>query len=79
MVFDCQSFPGKTNMKNGTAQLSPREQDIVRRLAQGLSLKEIARELGTAHSTVRKQVMGAREKMGCRSNAEMVVKARRAG
>ena len=60
---------------NAAAQLSPRERDIVRLLTQGLSLKEVALELGTAHGTVRKQVMGARKKTGCRSNAEMVVKA----
>ena len=55
-------------------KLTKAQSEIVRLLREGKNLKEIARELGKSHATVRKQVFAARERSGCRSNAEMAVK-----
>lgn len=59
-------------------KLTPRERMIVKLLADGLTLKEIAARIGTAHGTVRQQIQRARDRSGCRSNAELVVKAHEA-
>jgi PAS domain S-box-containing protein len=55
--------------------LTPREQEIVRRVALGESGPEIAAELGIAHDTVRTHVRNAMAKLGARSRAQLVAKA----
>lgn len=57
------------------AQLTPRQQDIMKLLAEGYSQKETAKALGMAYGTVRKHTLAARERTGCRSTTEIVVKA----
>lgn len=58
-------------------QLTPRQRDVMRLLAQGYSQKEAARKLGMAYGTIRKHTMAARERTACRSTTEIVVKAAR--
>ncbi|MBV8141229.1 MAG: response regulator transcription factor, partial [Verrucomicrobia bacterium] len=61
------------------ASLSPRERDVIARVATGLLNKQIGRELGTSETTIkihRHQVM---EKMGAGSLAELVRMADRLG
>lgn len=55
--------------------LSDRELEIVRHVAQGHSGREIADELGISHDTVRTHVRNAMEKVGARSRAHLVAKA----
>ena len=55
--------------------LSPREIEIVRLVALGLTGREIAAELQIAHHTVRTHVRNAMEKTGARSRAHLVAKA----
>ena len=57
------------------AKLTPRQQDVVRLLAQGYSQKEAARRLGMAYGTIRKHTLAARLRTDCRSTTEIVVKA----
>lgn len=56
------------------ATLTERERQVVRLLGQGMAPKQIARQLGTAPSTVRKQVYSAQHKAGCSTVIELAVK-----
>ena len=55
--------------------LTPREHEVVRRVALGEAGPEIATELGIAHDTVRTHVRNAMGKLGARSRAQLVAKA----
>ena len=59
-------------------RLTPRERAIIGLLFEGLTLKEIAARFGTSHGLVRQQIQKARDKTGCRSNAELAVKTHEA-
>jgi DNA-binding CsgD family transcriptional regulator len=60
-------------------KLSAAEIDILERLARGGSTLTVARERGTGHETVRKQVKMLREKIGARNHAHAVAIAMRNG
>lgn len=51
--------------------LSPREKEVARLYARGLSHKEIARSLGSAPNTVRNQCVAALRKLGLRNKTEL--------
>ena len=55
--------------------LSPREVEIVRLVALGMTAREIAAELHITHHTVRTHVRNAMRKTGARSRAHLVAKA----
>ena len=55
-------------------ELSARELEIVRLIAQGESGPEIAAELHISHDTVRTHVRNAMRKVGARSRAHLVAK-----
>lgn len=52
--------------------LSPREQEILGMVAEGLTARRIARRLGIKESTVRTHLDHAKEKLGARSLPEAV-------
>jgi PAS domain S-box-containing protein len=56
-------------------ELSPRELDVVKLLAIGLSGPEIGDELRIAHNTVRTHTRNAMAKVGARSRAQLVAKS----
>jgi DNA-binding CsgD family transcriptional regulator len=56
-------------------ELSERERQIVRLVANGESGPEIADELHISHNTVRTHVRNSMEKLGARSRAHLVAKA----
>jgi PAS domain S-box-containing protein len=56
-------------------ELSEREREIVRLVANGESGPEIADELHISHNTVRTHVRNAMEKLAARSRAHLVAKA----
>jgi DNA-binding NarL/FixJ family response regulator len=60
-------------------QLTPRERDVLRLLAEGLGNAEIADDLRIGYGTVRGHVRGLLEKLGAHSRLEAVAAARRAG
>jgi PAS domain S-box-containing protein len=62
--------PGERN-----GDLTPREHEIVRLIAEGASGPEIADELSISHDTVRTHARNAMGKMGARSRAHLVAKA----
>jgi PAS domain S-box-containing protein len=54
------------------APLTAREQEIVRRLAMGMTSREIADEMVLSHETVRTHVRNAMGKVGARTRAQLV-------
>jgi DNA-binding CsgD family transcriptional regulator len=59
--------------------LSVRERQILERVAQGQSAKEVAVDLGIAHRTVERHIENARYKMRARNKTHMIAKAVLAG
>lgn len=59
--------------------LTPRELDVLRRLAEGLSNKEIARQLVISEHTVKFHINAILGKLGAQSRTEAVVRATRLG
>jgi DNA-binding NarL/FixJ family response regulator len=59
--------------------LSPREQDVLAGLAEGLSNKQIARQLAISEHTVKFHINAILGKLGAQSRTEAVVRATRAG
>lgn len=60
-----------------TEHLSPREEDVLRLLARGLSNKLIARELDISESTVKNHVKNILAKMQVRNRTEAALNARK--
>ncbi|MEA2661025.1 MAG: hypothetical protein QOH08_597 [Chloroflexota bacterium] len=60
-------------------RLTPRERDVLVRLADGLDNRSIAKDLGVEYSTVRGYVRSLIEKLGARSRVDVVGIAYRTG
>jgi DNA-binding NarL/FixJ family response regulator len=71
--------PGAAARGAEVAQLTPRERQVLERLADGWDNAQIARDLGLAEQTVRNYVTNIYEKLGVHSRAEAVVWARDRG
>ena len=56
-------------------RLTPREQDILRAIAEGLSYREIAERAGISYKTVSNVSQTLRDKLSAQSFADLVVKA----
>lgn len=63
----------------GCVQLSPRQQEVLQRMAQGESNKRIAQRLTIAETTVRAHVSDILRLLNSANRTEAVVKARRLG
>jgi two-component system, NarL family, nitrate/nitrite response regulator NarL len=61
------------------AMLTPRESDVLRATARGLSNKEIARELDLAEVTIKLHLSAIFRKMGVRSRTEAAMLAAKTG
>lgn len=59
------------------AKLTPRQQEVVRLLAQGQTQQQVARVLNLQYSTVRKIAMTARERVGATTTAHLTALASR--
>src|SRR5207245_11104761 len=59
--------------------LTPRERDVLRRVAAGVSSPDIARELGISYTTVRTHIRGLGRKHGVHSQREAPAQARQLG
>jgi PAS domain S-box-containing protein len=68
------SFRRSATIDHEPDELSARELEIVRLIANGESGPEIAAELHIAHDTVRTHVRNAMKKVGARSRAHLVAK-----
>jgi two-component system nitrate/nitrite response regulator NarL len=65
--------------RDPTLHLSPREQEVLVLLAEGLSNKEIAAELKLSPHTAKFHVTALLDKLGAQTRTEAVVRAARAG
>lgn len=71
VVVSLQSVPAPGNE---TAELSPREREVLDGLAEGQAYKQIATRLGVSIHTVRNYIRRIYEKLHVRSSAEAVAK-----
>jgi DNA-binding NarL/FixJ family response regulator len=69
----------KGAQQRGPTILSPREQDVLRLVAEGRSNKQIAKELIIAQSTAKYYVTGVFNKLGVDSRAQAVAVAAQQG
>lgn len=69
---DPGSLPPPPRAEGASERLSPRERDVLKRLAAGLSMKEVAAELGIATRTVAYHKYRMMETLSLRSSAELV-------
>jgi DNA-binding NarL/FixJ family response regulator len=60
-------------------RLTPRELEVVARMAAGLGNRAIAADLGIEYTTVRGHVQSVLEKLGARSRFDAVARAYRSG
>jgi LuxR family maltose regulon positive regulatory protein len=68
---------GKASLPGDLVEpLTPREQDVLRLLAQGFSNRQIAEKLILSEGTVKFYVHTVMEKLGVRSRTQAIVKAR---
>jgi DNA-binding NarL/FixJ family response regulator len=56
--------------------LTPREKEVLRLMAEGISSREIAKKLGISYTTVRTHIRSLGSKLGVHSKLEAIVKAR---
>ncbi|HEY1455437.1 MAG TPA: response regulator transcription factor [Candidatus Dormibacteraeota bacterium] len=59
--------------------LTPREKQVLRLVAEGLSSRNVAAELGISYTTVRTHIRSLGSKLGVHSKLEAIVKARELG
>lgn len=69
-----QSFQKPAPAQDPTAQLSPREQEVLQRLSEGFLYKEIADQLGISYETVHTYIRRIYEKLQVRTRTEAVAK-----
>jgi DNA-binding CsgD family transcriptional regulator len=77
-LTNLQQKPSETASET-TLQLTPRETEVLRYLAQGFSNKKIASELGISEYTVKNHITGVLEKLNATDRTEAVVIAIRHG
>ena len=68
-----------TGRQASLAGLTPREGEIVERIAQGLDNTQIAAQLGMSEKTVRNHITHIFDKLGVQSRSQAIVLAREAG
>lgn len=61
--------------RNDEPELTPRESEVLERVANGLSAKETASDLHIAPRTVERHVENVRLKLGARNRAHMITRA----
>src|SRR5438046_6569140 len=67
--------PFQIHKKNGNVLLTPREQDVVRLVAEGMRNQEIGEALSLCEHTVRNYIFRVFEKLGLSSRVELVLYA----
>jgi pimeloyl-ACP methyl ester carboxylesterase/DNA-binding CsgD family transcriptional regulator len=73
LAFTGRRAPGATDAVDVFGPLSPRERDVLERIAKGHTNKEIGRQLFISEKTVRNYVTRLFEKLGVRSRSQAIV------
>ena len=68
-----QAMPMRLQDANGIELLSKREDQVVRLLSQGLTNKDISRELGLSQHTIRNYLFRIYDKLGVSTRVELVL------
>ncbi len=66
----------RREMDSQLESLTPREKEVLRLMAEGISSREIAARLGISYTTVRTHIRSLGSKLGVHSKLEAIVKAR---
>jgi len=66
-------MPMRLQDANGIELLSKREDQVVRLLSQGLTNKDISRELGLSQHTIRNYLFRIYDKLGVSTRVELVL------
>ncbi len=69
----------RRQMDSQLESLTPREKEVLRLMAEGISSREIAARLGISYTTVRTHIRSVGSKLGVHSKLEAIVKARELG
>jgi DNA-binding NarL/FixJ family response regulator len=77
--FRAQPEPYEAAMYPEMTELTPREREVTRMVARGMSTSEVARELFIGEATVRTHLYRVRIKLGVRDRVELVSLAYRTG
>ncbi|MET8249443.1 response regulator transcription factor [Streptomyces sp. NPDC005202] len=77
--FRAQPEPQESATWPEMTELTPREREVTRMVALGMSTEEVARELIIGEATVRTHLYRVRTKLGVRDRAELVSLAYRTG
>ncbi|MFE4594072.1 response regulator [Streptomyces laurentii] len=77
--FRTQPEPQENETCPEVAELTPREREVTRMVAQGMSTEDVARHLVIGEATVRTHLYRVRTKLGVRDRAELVSLAYRTG
>jgi DNA-binding NarL/FixJ family response regulator len=79
LVEDFTTRSSAPTRAKGLDDLTPRELEILRAVARGLSNAEIGAELWIAEPTVKSHVSEALRKLGCRDRVQLVIAAYESG
>jgi DNA-binding NarL/FixJ family response regulator len=71
--------PLRIDPTRSAEKLTPRELEVLARMAAGLSNRAMAADLGIEYTTVRGHVQAVLEKLGARSRIDAVARAYRSG
>src|SRR4030081_1852898 len=66
----------RREMDSQLESLTPREKEVLRLMAEGISSRDIAGKLGISYTTVRTHIRSLGSKLGVHSKLEAIVKAR---
>jgi len=66
----------RREMDSQLESLTPREKEVLRLMAEGISSRQIAAKLGISYTTVRTHIRSLGSKLGVHSKLEAIVKAR---
>ncbi len=69
----------RREMDSQLESLTPREKEVLRLMAEGMSSRDIAARLGISYTTVRTHIRSLGSKLGVHSKLEAIVKARELG
>ncbi len=75
----CLVSPDEVNARGPWEQLTPREVQVLKEIAEGNETPAIAQTLGVSEATVRTHVQHMRQKLGVATRAGIVAKAFRMG